>query len=284
MARNLLVYFVIDNSGSMNLTDTNGIKRIDGALSVLDGLKRAIEDSSLASLKTLIKPAVISFNQVPTLVFPNDPNNIKDNRHMRKFTENLIDIKKTIKNNCTNNQTFYTALFNYLGQLIKEDQKAMIRDNVDYYRPLICFITDGKPEGNTETNEAIMCSFDTLFTTNLGHENENEVKSPVIYCVGIGNGEENEYKNLKKYGAGRLATDGDKKIISNYRKNNGDLVKIVQRNYTQEFNYLSDNIVNSIILSFSPTTNDSQNNRNEWDIAETFDSTISPMTPNQSVL
>lgn len=124
--------------------------------------------------------------------------------------------------------------------IIKRDQSLFLEKVFDLHRPIVYFITDGKPEGDDETEEAIQTAYNELTEDN----DDRQFKAPAIYAIGIGNDIPKEV--LEKYAADGIRLVRTTKQCREYdrsykranpdmsvllRGDNYDLFKILFRNY-----------------------------------------------------
>lgn len=198
------VYVVIDFSESMAWPiGPNDTKiRIDVARDIIPTLTESMEDD--ASIAESLRVRVIGFNR-----------NIS-------FCTELLDYygliewynkeKNEFKSKCMGT-TWYGNAFAKLHSCINDDIDKLTQNGDEYLRPLVYFLTDGKPEG--EQAEERNRKYEALVN------NEDPGRNPVILCVGIGR---EDMSILEQYGASRVGGTAS----GEYRTHNKDMTFVTK--------------------------------------------------------
>lgn len=196
------VYVVIDFSGSMKERVSSGAPRIQVATSIIPALMDCMEED--ASVADSLRVRVIGFNSGVML-----RTELLDFYELEKWykTENV-----TFYSRCDWN-TAYASAFRALQKNINEDLDALSRSGKRYYRPLVYFLTDGKPE--FEDAEKREQAYHELVNSKVDSH-----RNPVILCIGIG---DEDMSILKRYGASRLGTKNGE-----YRPHNPAMTFIIK--------------------------------------------------------
>ncbi len=197
------VYVVIDFSESMarSVDSTDNRTRIDVAKDIIPTLIRSMKaDSSVAES---LRVRVIGFNN--NVIICTELFDYYDLEKWYKEEGGLFAQKCKW-------QTWYGKAFERLHSCIDEDMDKFVREGKGYYRPLVYFLTDGKPEGENDNERE--SKYKALVNNADSHRN------PVILCVGIG---PEDMSILKRYGASRYKTPNGE-----YRTNNKEMTFIIK--------------------------------------------------------
>lgn len=189
--RIFLLYVVMDMSESMSWNDENGQAKIRTAMNIVPSIVESTKRNS--TVAAALRVSVIGFNQSVSELFETDKT-IKD-RHVYALDAWWKANKENLVAKC-NGQTYFSKLFEELNVIIKRDQRAFDSKEYELYRPVVYLLTDGKPEGKSETKEAINTSLNTLVS------DSGDMKAPAILSIGIG--DKVARFNIEQYAAGRL--------------------------------------------------------------------------------
>ena len=193
------VYVVIDFSGSMAIrVDGNaGKQRIDIASDIIPTLLKSMEKS--ASVAESLRVRVIGFNA--GIVFCTE---LMDYEDLSAWYERD---KKNFASRCAENLcTWYGSAFDKLYECINDDVSSIVQNKKEFMRPLVYFITDGKPEKEDDNEREKQ--YKKLVSNPISR------RRPVILCIGIG---DEDMRILKRYGASRLGTKNNEYITGNER-------------------------------------------------------------------
>lgn len=242
-------YIVMDVSGSMRDEDpASKKKRIELAAEIIPSLLESTQRS--ASAQAQLRVSVIGFNKEAFYLSMADKKmsekSIDKLRAWWKITGTDGLLARCEENLCTN----YTKLFSFLEKEIKKDYEEL-KESYELYRPLVYFLTDGKPYGNDETPENIKAAFDMLVTDNAGNEKPNELKSPDIFCIGMGDDVNRE--DLVPYAAGRVQWDSAVKhyVDGDFIKGNKEMVCVFKNEIETKLKNLNKEVVISIVNSLN---------------------------------
>ena len=219
-------YVVIDFSGTMKLSvDSNDErKRIDVAKDIIPSLLKSMKTD--ASVAESLRVRVIGFNS--GVIFCTELFDYYELERWYEKEKNLFEAK-------CDWQTWYGSAFDKLYECINKDVENFTREGKGYYRPLVYFLTDGKPEGEDATNRDK--KYQVLVNNSDSHRN------PVIFCVGIG---PEDMSILKQYGASRLGSKNGE-----YRTHNNKMTFIIKRGVKtgDGLEILNENVVETIKYS-----------------------------------
>lgn len=233
------MFVVMDTSGSMNTIDEgNQKKRIEIAYSIIPSLLDAMDGN--ATIKESLRVSVIGFNDRVTQHLIS-----ADYDHLNKWYESS---KQSYLSSC-GGQTYYGVMFSELKQIISDTLNA---PGVQYYRPLVYFLTDGYPYGEKENPDVTLKNYLALVDNKEKPEN-----NPVIFCIGIGDANE---ETLKRFGAGRVRVPSGE-----YKYHNGNMAFVIRKGIQTGPGLLNFNeeIINTITRSFNNRANISKTGRLE---------------------
>lgn len=189
--KRFLLYVVMDMSESMSWKDETGKAKIQTAMEILPSIIEAAKRSSTVS--SALRVSVLGFDQVTTELFA--PQTDVEKHDIRSLTQWWNGKKEEIFKSCSG-QTYFSVMFNKLNTIIRRDQSKYDSKDYELYRPVVYLLTDGKPEGACETNEAINNALRVL------RSEEGDRKAPVILSIGIG--DDVVRANIEEYAAGRV--------------------------------------------------------------------------------
>ncbi len=241
--RNVIMpmFVVMDTSGSMNKIDEwNEKSRIEIAYNIIPSLLDAMDSN--ATIKECLRVSVIGFDEeVKQHLISADYNSLN------QWYESS---KQAFLNDCRG-QTYYGVMFSELKQIIS---KAINDKSVQYYRPLVYFLTDGYPYGEKEDPQITLENYLALVDNKEKPEN-----NPVIFCIGIGDANK---ETLKRFGAGRVRVPSGE-----YKYHNEEMAFVIRKGVQTGPGLLEFNkeIINTITRSFNNRSNLSKNGRFEID-------------------
>ncbi len=246
-------YVVIDFSESMirPISSTEDRTRMDVAIDIIPTLLKSMKID--ASTAESLRVRVIGFNQYVTFC-----TDLFDYYGLKNWYEKE---KNTFISQCKY-QTRYGEVFDKLRSCINLDLGNIISEGKTYYRPLVYFLTDGKPEGEESNDRDIKYKALT--------NNSQEAWNPLIVFVGIGP----EYMTiLKQYGASRY---GNKH--GEYMTNNEAMTFIIKKGKKtgDGLAFLNEQVVQTIRNSLQKRlrgNNSKANNANEIDF-DSFDEDV----------
>lgn len=233
MKKRFLLYVVMDMSESMTRPiksddpNTNGKLPIDVAMDIVPSIIRSAKDDTTVS--SALRISVLGFNQTVFNLFEKKADDIetKDPQALNTWWQQTS--KESLRRECVG-QTYYSVLFEKLCETVKRDQRRY--SNSEEYvlgRPVVYFLTDGKWEGNNETEEKVSAAYKRLVS-------ETDHKAPIMLVIGIGDNVSK--KDIGKYGAGRVTAKWE------YDPEKGKDVK----KYYPSGDYLTGNDVMAFIL------------------------------------
>ena len=209
--RRFLLYVVMDMSESMSKYDEeSGQAKILTAMNIVSNIIESTRRN--ATLASVLRISLIGFNQDVSDLYRYD----KDNKTIEDRDWEALETwwknnKDDLASKC-GGQTYFTILFKGLKEIIERDQKLYDPKKFELYRPVVYFLTDGRPFGDSETEDAIKKCYDELVS-----DAGDNMKPPAILTVGIGDA---EIKGVEKYAAGRTWTGSH---YGEYRKANKDM-------------------------------------------------------------
>mgnify|MGYP000942487394 CR=1 FL=1 len=213
MSKIMTIYLVIDMSESMTWEDKlTGKIRINTATSIFPVISEELDNDNTAIENLRLN--VLGFNQEVHLFLRNAK--LKDFDKWKN--ENLDKIKRG--EGCTG-QTYYGELFKKLKEYIVDDYSMLETEKCEYFRPLVYFLSDGKPEGEEESY--IKNQYKALVTQQGNKERWN----PSIFCIGMG--DELSFKRIREYAAGKVRTQGNR-----YQIANGNMAFVVRKGQNVE--------------------------------------------------
>ena len=232
-------YVVIDFSSSMReLVD--GKASILVATEIIQTLLDSMRENS--SVADALRVRVIGFNSKICICTP-----LFDYYGLKCWYE---EAKGSFENQCEH-MTYYGAAFEKLYECINQDIDQFKSNNEEYYRPLVYFLTDGKPVGEDSSER------DNKYSKLVN--NADSTRRPVIFCVGIGDA---DMAGLKRYGASRLGTvDGE------YCTSNPNMTYQIKKgvNTAEGLKLLNSNVVATIRNSLQKRSQSDDNRVNEID-------------------
>lgn len=188
--KRFLLYVVMDMSQSMSWNDETGKAKIRTAMEILPGVIETAKKS--ATVSSALRVSIVGFNQgAAELFLPNESIERHDVRSLERWWEST---KESVFKKCSG-QTYFSMMFKKLNEIIRRDQEKYDNSKFQLYRPVVYLLTDGKPEGQFETQEAIQKSL-TLLQSEQGGR-----KPPAILSIGIG--DDVNQDNIQEYAAGR---------------------------------------------------------------------------------
>ena len=219
-------YVVVDFSESMGRpVDTSTSKtRIDVATEIIPALLESMENDS--NIAESLRVRVIGFND--SIVFCTE---LFDYDELKSWYK---EKKDSFKKMCEY-QTWYGAAFKKLNECIDKDMDQIVRNGESFFRPLVYFLTDGKPYGENPNSRET--NYRALVTNKDSH------RRPVILCVGIG---PEDMSILKQYGASRLDTKNNE-----YRYGNEKMTFVIRSGVKtgSGLSILNDKVVSTIKYS-----------------------------------
>lgn len=228
-------YVVIDFSESMKrpVDSKDNKARITVAKEIIPTLLQSMKAD--ASVAESLRVRVIGFNE--SVIFCTDLLDYYDLEKWYKENERQFEPK------CIG-QTWYGPVFSKLYDCINQDINKIESEGKSYYRPLVYFLTDGKPEGESPSDR------DKKYNTLVN--NKKQHRNPVIFCVGIG---PEDMSVLKQYGASRLGSKNGE-----YRIHNNKMTFIIKKGVKtgDGLTVLNENIVNTIRYSLQQRTGHKQ--------------------------
>lgn len=196
----LPVYLVLDTSASM--TEDNAF---EAAFEFVPRMLREMNKSSV--IADMLRIEVITFDEKARVVFPLGSRDSLDSWYQEKKINPIQP---------DGSWTIYSQAFEKLREQIESGVQQItseVYDNQNYQsnRPVVFFVTDGFPNGDTES--ALESTFSRLTDPDFKYR-------PNIVCIGVGKATADD---LRRYGAGRYRTQSKQ-----YETGNENLVLVAK--------------------------------------------------------